>query len=375
MKYVIKNIKQFKEVNIMNKTPRVNINLAEIETNARILKNKCEEQGINITGVVKGGAGDLRIVNAIVSGGISTIGDSRIKNIKKMREAGFDNEMVLLRLPRLSEIQSLIKYVDISLNSELVTLEGIGREALKQGKIHKAIIMVDVGDLREGVLVKDFMEFMKSALEIEGVEIVGLGTNVGCYGGVLPTPENTKILLDLKEKIKDKYDYDLKVVSGGNTATTILLEKGQLPEGINNLRVGEGLIQGTDITHQREISFLNSNNIKLAAEIIELKNKPSKPSGKTGHDAFGNKPEFEDKGIRKRAILAVGRQDVNVDGMTPILEGIEIIGASSDHLLCDVTESKRNLQIGSEIEFKLDYGAMLQTMTSEYIYKNYINMP
>lgn len=359
----------------MNKTPRVNIDLAEIETNARLLKNKCEEKGINITGVVKGGAGDLRIVNAIVSGGITTIGDSRIKNIRKMREAGFDNEMVLLRLPRLSEIKSLIKYVDISLNSELVTLEGIGREAIKQGKIHKAIIMVDVGDLREGVLVEDFMEFIKEALDVDGVEVIGLGTNVGCYGGVLPTFENTKILLDLKEKVKKEFNYDLQVVSGGNTATTILLENDQLPAGINNLRVGEGLIQGTDITHQREIPFLNSNNIKLAAEIIELKEKPSVPTGKTGHDAFGNKPKFKDKGIRKRAILAVGRQDVNVDGMTPMLEGIEIIGASSDHLLCDVTEAKRNLQIGSEIEFKLDYGAMLQTMTSDYIYKNYINAP
>ncbi len=356
----------------MNKTPRVNINLVDVEQNARILMNKCEEKEINITGVVKGGAGDLRIVNAIISGGITTIGDSRIKNIRKMREAGFENEMVLLRLPRLSEIKSLIKYVDISLNSELVTLEAIGREALKQGKIHKAIIMVDVGDLREGVLVNDFMEFIKDAHEIDGVEVIGLGTNVGCYGGVLPTFDNTKILVDLKEKVKKEFDYDLKVVSGGNTATTILLESGQLPAGINNLRVGEGLIQGTDITHQREISFLNSNNIKLAAEIIELKEKPSLPTGKTGHDAFGNKPEFEDKGIRKRAILAVGRQDVKVDGMTPIIEGIEIIGASSDHLLCDVTEARRNLQVGSEIEFKLDYGAMLQTMTSDYIYKNYI---
>ncbi|MFO7814186.1 MAG: alanine/ornithine racemase family PLP-dependent enzyme [Halanaerobiales bacterium] len=356
----------------MNKTPRVNINLVEIETNARILKDKCRKKGINITGVVKGGAGDLRIVNAMVSGGINTIGDSRLKNIRKIREAGFKNELVLLRLPRLSEIESLIKYADISLNSELVTLEGIGREALKQGKVHKAIIMVDVGDLREGVLVKDLVEFMKDALEIDGVEIIGLGTNVGCYAGVLPTPNNTKILVDLKEKVKKEFGYDLKVVSGGNTATTILLENDQLPEGINNLRVGEGLIQGTDITHQREIPFLNSNNIKLAAEIIELKDKPSLPTGKTGHDAFGNKPDFKDKGIRKRAILAVGRQDVKVDGMTPIIEGVEIIGASSDHLLCDVTESKRDLQVGSEIEFKLDYGAMLQTMTSDYIYKNYI---
>ena len=359
----------------MNKTPRVNINLVNIKENARILSDTCEKRGINVTGVVKGSAGDLRIINSVVEGGISTLGDSRMKNIIKMREAGFENEMVLLRLPRLSEIRELIKYVDISLNSELTTLESIGRAAQKKDKEHKVIIMVDVGDLREGVLVKDFMGFMEKALDIDGINIVGIGTNVGCYGGVLPTHDNTKILLDLKEQVKEKYGYELKIVSGGNTATTILFDRDELPAGINNLRVGEGLIQGTDITHQREIHFLNSNNITLSAEIIELKDKPSVPSGKIGHDAFGNKPKFKDKGIRKRAILAVGRQDVKVEGMIPLIEGIEIIGASSDHLLCDVTDSQKDLQIGSEIEFKLNYGAMLKAMTSEYVVKKYINTP
>lgn len=359
----------------MNRTPRVNINLIDIEENARILKEKCDEKNINITGVVKGGAGDLRIVKALSAGGITSLGDSRIKNIIKMREAGFENEMVLLRLPRLSEIRELIKYVDISLNSELITLESIGRAAIKKDKIHEVIIMVDVGDLREGVLVKNVMSFMDSALDIDGIKIKGLGTNVGCYGGVLPSYDNTKTLIELKDEIKKRFDYDLQVISGGNTATTILFDDDEIPEGVNNLRIGEGLIQGTDITHQREISYLNSNNITLSAEIIELKEKPSIPTGKIGHDAFGNKPKFEDKGIRKRAILAVGRQDIKIDGMTPMIEGVKIIGASSDHLLCDVTESKRDLQIGSEIEFKLNYGAMLKAMTSDYVNKHYISAP
>ncbi|MCF8008984.1 MAG: alanine/ornithine racemase family PLP-dependent enzyme [Halanaerobiales bacterium] len=358
----------------MNKTPRVNINLDNIEQNARVLKEKCDSLGIEITGVVKGGAGDLRIVNSIVAGGILTLGDSRLKNIIKMREAGFDNKIVLLRLPRLSEVKKIIKYVDISLNSELVTLKSLAREAIKQKKTHQVIIMVDVGDLREGVLVNDFIKFIEKAIKIDGIKVIGLGTNVGCYGGVLPTFENTEVLLDLKEEVKNKLNYKLKIVSGGNTATTKLLDSNELPQGINNLRIGEGLIQGTDITHQREIDYLNSNNITLTAEIIELKEKQSVPSGKTGHDAFGNKPEFKDKGIRKKAILAVGRQDVKIAGMTPLLKGVEILGASSDHLICDITDTETKLQIGNELEFKLNYGAMLKAMTSPYVDKHYFNL-
>ncbi len=356
----------------MNKAPRVNINLDKIKENARILKNRCDKKDIEITGVVKCGAGDLRITKAIVAGGIKSLGDSRIKNIIKMREAGFENEIVLLRLPSLTELKDVVKYADISLNSELITLESLGREAVKQGKIHKVIIMVDVGDLREGVLYKDYLDLIDKALQIKGVKVIGIGTNVGCYGGVLPTYQNTSLLLELKEETLKMFNYNLEVISGGNTATTILLDNDQLPKGINNLRVGEGIIQGTDITHQREIKFLNSNNITLIAKIIELKEKPSVPIGEIGHDAFGNKPKFEDKGIRKRAILAVGRQDVKVSGLRPLLKGVKIIGASSDHLLCDVTEAETELQIGSEIEFQLNYGAMLRAMTSSYVNKYYI---
>jgi predicted amino acid racemase len=117
---------------------------------------------------------------------------------------------------------------------------------------------------------------------------------------------------------------------------------------------------------------VNQDNFTLSAQIIELKEKPSVPRGKIGHDAFGNKPEFEDKGQRRRAIIAIGRQDVKVDGLVPLVEGAEIIGASSDHLLVDVTDVKQELNVGGELEFRLDYGAMLAVMTSPYVSKNYI---
>ena len=353
------------------KTPRVNVKLKNIEENAKHMVEKCEKKGIKLTGVVKGSAGDIKVASAFVRGGIESIGDSRIKNIKKLRKAGFEEEIVLLRLPQLNEIEDIVEKVDVTLISEIKTIKALNKKALEKGKNQGIIVMVDVGDLREGVLPDDLEDFFAEIINLKAINIKGIGTNVGCYGGVLPSKNNTKILVDLKEKLKNKFDIELPLISGGNTATSKLIDNDEIPEGITNFRIGEGILLGTDITHQRKIEGQNQNNFTLSAKIIELKEKPSVPKGKIGHDAFGNKPEFEDKGIRLRAILAIGRQDVKVNGLTPILENAEIIGASSDHLLVDLTEVDGDFAVGDELKFSLDYGAMLALMTSEYVYKNY----
>ena len=356
-------------------TPAVRINLRNIEENARLIRKRCQARGISVTGVVKGAAGDLKVAETLLRGGITSLGDSRLKNIIAFRQTGFNGEIVLLRLPQLSEVEKVIEYVDISLVSELATVKALSLAAVKAAKKHGIIVMVDVGDLREGILPGELAVFISKIISLPGLELKGIGTNVGCYGGVLPTRDNTELLLKLKKMLESKFAVKLDTISGGNTSTTLLLEDLKLPAGINHLRVGEGILQGTDITNQRLIKELNHDNFTLVAEIIELKDKPSVPQGEIGHDAFGKIPQFPDRGVRRRAILAVGRQDVKIDGLTPLQKGAEILGASSDHLIVDLTDLDGEYQVGDHMEFRLDYGAMLAVMTSPYIEKQYLEAP
>lgn len=351
--------------------PRMNINLKSIEENAARMKSICDKNGINLTGVVKGAAGDENVARAFLQGGIESLGDSRLRNIWHFQEKGIEAEYMLLRLPDPCEAEKVVSLADISLNSELATLEALEQAASRLNKTHRVIIMVDVGDLREGLWEDELEDFMAETLELSAVQIEGLGTNLGCYGGVLPTGENTEKLLAYRDRLEEKFSIDLPIISGGNTATTILIDKNEMSEEVNHLRVGEGILQGTDVTHQRELSDFNQQNITAAARIIELKAKPSVPEGKTGHDAFGGKPEFEDKGVRQRAILALGRQDIRIDGLTAVAPGAEVIGASSDHLLVDLTDVQEKLKVGDTMEFELSYGAMLAGMNSPYTKKCY----
>lgn len=351
------------------KFPRIVFDLNKIKENAEYIKELCDKNDVQVMAVTKGYCGYPPVVKVLYDAGIRNFGDSRIENIKRMREAGIKGEMTLIRIPMISEAEEVVQWADISLNSEINVLQALDNAAKNQTKVHKVILMVDVGDLREGVLPDDLEDFVSEALKFDNLKIIGLGFNVGCFGGVLPTEENTQLLVDLAQNIQGKFDIKLDILSGGSTCALPLIEKNGLPQGINQFRIGEAIIVGRDSTGNRCVPGTRQDTMELVAEVIELKKKPSMPIGKIGKDAFGNTPVFEDKGIRLRAILAIGRQDADPEKLIPLTDGVEILGGSSDHLLIDVTESDDEFFVGKEVSFGLTYGAMLRLMTSEYVKK------
>ncbi|MBQ9180161.1 MAG: alanine/ornithine racemase family PLP-dependent enzyme, partial [Firmicutes bacterium] len=138
---------------------------------------------------------------------------------------------------------------------------------------------------------------------------------------------------------------------------------------INMLRIGEGIIVARDLIelYDYKMDYMETTVSKLQAEVIEVKVKPTHPVGEIGYDAFRRQPEYVDRGMRKRAIIAVGKIDYSFEtGLTPLDEGVEVIGASSDHTLLDIEDAKRDIKVGDILEFNLDYGALaFLTQTSE----------
>ena len=308
---------------------------------------------------------------------VDFLADSRIENIKKYQDlvASSGKQSVLLRLPMMSEIGDVVKYADISFNSELVTIEALNEEAAKQGKIHKVVLMVDLGDLREGIFFRNEEEILETAAKINDmkhIELYGMGTNLTCYGAIIPKYDNLSVLCEIAGRVEDKLGIGLQMVSGGNSSSIYLVGAGQLPEKINNLRLGESFLLGNDTAYGTDLPGTVGDAILCEAQIVELKTKPSLPIGEVGVDAFGQKPFYEDRGDIRRAILAIGQQDTDRDSMIPLDENAEILGASSDHLLLDVTKSDWEYEVGDTVRFTLGYGAVLRLATSEYVEKDFI---
>ncbi len=350
--------------------PQVAIDMERIERNARTVVARCRASGIEVFGVTKGTCGMPQVARAMLRGGVTGIGESRFENIRRLRASGIDAPVMLLRSPPLSLIEEVIKSVDISLNSELTIIHELSRVAERMARVHDIILMVDLGDLREGIWPSDLIPTVEQVLTLPGVRIAGIGTNLTCFGAIIPTEINLGELAAHSDKLRKTFGLDLTYVSGGNSSSLPLLLAGRMPKGINHLRIGEAILQGgRDTFHDQPWTELDRDIFLLSGELLEVKTKPSMPIGTMGVDAFGNRPVFEDRGDRLRGIVNIGREDVAVEGLTPVAEGIAVLGASSDHLILDVTDARPLPKVGDTVAFRMSYAALLAAMTSEYVEK------
>ncbi|MBB6214764.1 putative amino acid racemase [Anaerosolibacter carboniphilus] len=350
------------------RTPYITIDTYKIEQNTRAIVNQCKKYGIQVAGVTKGTLGMVEVAQAMIRGGINWIGESRLDNIERLRKSNIHTPILLMRSPHMSEIERIISLADVSLNSEYEIIKALSKASLSKGLIHKIIIMVDLGDLREGVWPNELLPLVKELITMKGIEIIGLGTNLTDLNGTIPTYENNKQLVDLAEEIEEKCKIELQYLSAGNSSSLKLLASGKIPKRINHFRIGEGILLGRETIGREAWPGTSQDAFTLYAEIIEKKLKPSLPVGEIGQDAFGNIPGIEDKGMMTRAILNIGRQDTNIDGIMPKHSNIEILGATSDHLLMDLTKNQ-SLKLGDTVAFDLNYGALLASMTSPFINK------
>lgn len=350
------------------KTPYISIDLKKIEHNTRTIVGLCKKHGISVAGVTKGTLGMPEVARAMIRGGAAWIGESRLDNIERLRKSNISVPFLLMRSPHRSEIERIISLADISLNSEYEIIKALSETSIKNNMLHKIIIMVDLGDLREGVWPDELIPLVKEVLNMKGVKIIGLGTNFTDLNGTIPTYENNQQLVELAEEVEDKFNIKLEYLSAGNSSSLKLLKSGKIPERINHFRIGEGILLGRETIYREKVSDTYQDAFILSAEIIEKKLKPSVPIGEIGQDAFGNIPSVQDKGMMTRCILNIGRQDVNIEGLSPRSPSLEIIGATSDHLLIDATKDA-DLNVGDVVSFDLNYSAMLASMTSPFVTK------
>jgi len=352
-------------------TPRIDIDLLKIAHNAIKLKDLYASKDIEIIGVTKAVGGNPVIAGVLVKCGINILADSGLKNIKRMYNAGVKAQFLLLRSPFLSQIKTLIKYVDISLNSELSIIREISKFALKENKKHKIILMIELGDLREGIMPEDIERTVKQILKMKGVELAGIGTNLACLGGISPDDQNMNLLSTIAERIEEKFKLTLKYISGGNSANYDWFLSTKNVGRINNLRIGESIFLGCETLERKKIPDLFYDAFTLVTEVIESKIKPSVPRGIIRQDAFGNIPIFRDQRKLRRTILGIGEQDVSAKDLRSVNNNYNIIGSSSDHTI--INTKKKILKVGDTAIFKLNYGALLSLMISPYISKNLIH--
>lgn len=350
----------------------VTLDIKKLKVNFNYLNTLFSKRGIEWSVVSKILSGNKMYLTELLKFDINQICDSRVSNLKMIKSINPLIETIYIKPPAKRSVASIIKYADISLNTEFETIKLLSDEAKKQNKTHKVIVMIELGELREGVMGEDFMAFYESIFKLENIKVVGIGANLTCLYGILPNHDKLIQLSLYEQLIEAKFNRQIEYVSGGASVTIPLIFQNLLPKGINHFRVGETLFLGTDVYNNKPFKKMHSDVFRLYSEIIELTEKPMVPEGNLGSNVEGEEFDFDVMNIGEtsnRAIIEIGLLDVDVNHLELVDKTISIAGASSDMIVIDLDENKKKYKVGDLIEFKLDYMGTLRILNSKYIEK------
>nr|WP_255499031.1 alanine/ornithine racemase family PLP-dependent enzyme [Leucobacter sp. cx-169] len=342
----------------------MNINLTTITHNARVLVGLLAPKGIQIAGISKAVCGSPDVAEAMLRGGAARIGDSRVENLTRLRVAGVTAPLTLVRSPMLSQVEQTVLHASTSLNTEPAVLDALSEAAVRLGVTHGVILMVELGDLREGIAADDVVAAARAVERSPGLTLEGLGTNLACHSGVVPDQRKMDELSRLADSVEAAVGHPLSVISGGNSANLEWALSTSDTGRITELRLGEAILLGTEPLQRSPIAGLQTGAFTLVGEVIEAKLKPVQPWGEISAAAFSHRTPPVGNGFIRQAIVALGRQDTDLAGLIPPA-GITMIGMSSDHLVVDLGD--QDVSVGDELTFGLDYSALMVAATSPFV--------
>ncbi|MEZ4722135.1 MAG: alanine racemase [Flavobacteriales bacterium] len=352
----------------------ITFNRAKLEHNYRYLDDLFKKHDIEWSIVSKMLCGNYDYVRILCETGIREICDARISNLRMVKQINPEIQTVYIKPPAKRSIKSIVKYADVSFNTQIETIQWLSEEAQRQNRLHKVVIMVEMGDLREGVMGDELMGFYEQVFRLPNIEVVSFGTNLNCLHGVMPSHDKLIQLSLYKQLVEAKFDRKIPYVTGGTSVVIPMIFNKQLPRGINHFRIGETLYFGNNLFTMEPIKGMKSDVIMLYAEVIELIEKPKVPMGEMEANPSGEVFEVNEGDYGKtsfRAILDLGLLDISPDFLIPEKRGIEIIGASSDMIVLDLGD-KPKLKVGDLVPFRLKYMGALALMNSHYIEKKVV---
>ena len=319
--------------------------------------------------------GNEAYIKEIIALGAKEICDSRVSNLRVIKEIDPTIETVYIKPPAKGSVEDIVRYADASFNTEYETIKLLSDEAILQGKIHKVIIMMELGDLREGIMGDHLLDFYEKIFKLNGVKVTGIGTNLNCMSGVLPSQDKLIQLSLYEQLIEAKFNQKIPWVTGGTSITLPLLDREQVPTGVNHFRIGETLFFGNNLLEECSFKGMRQDVVKLFAEIIEITEKPKVPIGYLAENPSGDVLEIDHKDYGEksyRIIIDIGLLDIATDFLIPEDKEVSIIGASSDMLILDFGKNKRDYKVGDLISFRLKYMGALHLFNSDYIEKKLV---
>lgn len=361
------------------------IHSSRIKDNIKKLSAFFKEKDVHWSLITKVFSGDKEFLRELLTDdileNIQSVGDSRLTSLKNLKEINPEMRTIYIKPPAQTYVEEVVEYADISLNSSFETIEALNQEAKKQDKIHHIIIMVELGEMREGVNRSDIINFYERVFEMSNITVLGIGSNLGCMYGIAPTFDKLSELANYKELIAKKFNRSVYMLSGGSSITLPILAQGEIPEEINHFRIGEAAFFGKSPLDNKKFNNLNTDTFEFNANIIELEQKKLYPEGEISEASIGDIAEISEKNKTQtttKAILDFGLLDVNHEDLstTEQSKNVKFVGMTSDMLVVDLGDNldengKERFKVGDTLNFQPNYMAVARLLNSKFIDRKY----
>jgi predicted amino acid racemase len=358
----------------------LSINIDRILTNVRKLNAYLGEHDITWTLVTKMLSGYQPVLEHLLAApcmkSLHSVGDSRISNLRVIKKIRPDIVTMYIKPAAVNQARNVVKYADISLNTSYRTILELSKEAERYGRLHRVVVMLELGELREGIMRDNVIEFYEKIFNLPHIRVIGLGTNLGCMFGIEPTYDKL-IQLDLYvQLIKARFKQNLELISGGSSITLPLVGKGKIPRGVNHLRIGETAFLGRSLLTGKRFRDLSTNAFDFSAEIVEIEKKAMVPDGQLSDASVGHAVDpggSDTVGAESyRCLVDFGQLDVELDDLVLKDKNVNLAGITSDVTVYDLGQDKRKWKVGKQLHFRPNYMAVARLMNNRYVTKRIV---
>lgn len=344
---------------------RIRVYPARFQQNLNQLWKWSAEHNLDVCVVSKLIGIDPVLTPLILSSPFSSIGLSELSDLAQLQllaefqEKNFTR--ICLKLVSPQEMERLVSVCEVSVQTTLSSLVELERICAQKKKQHGILLLVEFGDLREGVPAEELKGLLDFIRSCENLNLYAVGTNLSCFHGVEPDEKNMKKFLSLVESVED--GELVTRISSGSSSHYQLVGAGKLPSRLNHLRIGELLFLGNETLEYSTVDGFHDSVFELEVQVLECFQRPLSPyNGKIGKSAF--KQDFlqanEISGKPWQLVVDLGRKHCDPSDLQ-VSKTYSMMGSSSEYLvLRSATQSKP----GDWLKFSLNYKGWMRLLQS-----------
>lgn len=337
---------------------------ARLGANVEVAVRLAAERGCNVLPVTKVIQSRPDLLSRVPGGWNWPVADVSVANLKALDRID-TGDKVLLR-PRFSDIPGAVIHADRIFLSDPDMARAIARarEACMPGRPLDIMLMVEAGDLRDGIPLDAVSAVLADLSAEPGMRLEGLAVNFGCLAGVLPGEPVLARVAEACRQLRLSSGLKLPVLSLGGTVCWEPLREGLVPPEFNEIRMGEALFFGWNTSRGIPVPEFDPRVFTLDLEVLEIWEKDVPPSSGDGLNAFGESVVQVLTGLRHRAVLEGGENLSPWKHIRCMVQGAVPVGASHEYTVLDCEDARVLPRPGECVSFSPAYEAVTRCFLS-----------